>query len=194
MTESYFQSRQREELAACRSRFEQAQRKLTTHDEYVRYERRHPGRIQSFIDCAAEQLDKAEQLIDAMKGPEQKARWVYFLTVLQQAIDYMVMAKDDLERGGVISEHSEVVSILNEAISELEHIKQQPRKALAKANKTRSAQAKLNHAQWQEWADQVWQENPHWNKIGVAMQIVEDHDIKAKPATVSDRLKKPVSD
>ena len=189
MTESYFQSRQREELAACRSRFERAQQKLTTHDEYVRYERKHPGRIQSFMDCAAEQLDKAEQLIDAMEGPAQKAHWLHFRTTLQLIKIYMIIVKADLEHSEVSSKYSEEISELGEVISELEHIKQQPLKALAKANETRSTKAKLDHANWQVWADHVWQENPHWNKDGVATQIIEDHNIKAKPGTVADVIR-----
>ena len=47
------------------------------------------------MDLAAGELGKAEQLIDAMDGPAQKARWIYFLTLLQQARNYMVMAEAD---------------------------------------------------------------------------------------------------
>lgn len=195
MAKGYFESTQRKSLAACRSRFDRVQQKLTTHDEHVRHERKYPGRIQSFMDCAAEELDNAKQLIDAMnKGPAQKAHWLHFRTTLQLVRVYIFIAKADLEHSEVCSEYSEEISNLSEVISELEHIKQQPLKALAKANSARSAQAKLNHEQWQVWADQVWQENPHWNKDGVARQIIEDHNIKAKPGTVADVLEKPISD
>jgi len=82
----------------------------------------------------------------------------------------------------------------SEVRSELEGMKQQPLKALSIANKTRSAQAKLNYAQWQAWADLVWKENPHWNKFGVALHIIEEHKINAKPGTVADQLIKPKPD
>ena len=195
MTKGYFQSRQRTSLAACQSQFERVQQRLTTHAEYVRHERKHPGRTQSFMDCAAEELGKAEQLIHAMHGgPTEKAHWLNLHTTLQSARNYMVMAEDDLKHSEVSSELSEVISKLSEVISELEGIKQQRIDSLDQANQTRKDRAKRNHGDWQVWADRVWQENPHWNKDGVARQIIDRYKIKAVVGTVADKLIKPVSD
>ena len=109
-------------------------------------------------------------------------------------LDVAEIIKADLEHSKVSSKYSEEISELGEVISELEHIKQQPLKALAKANETRSTKAKLDHAQWQAWAELVFAEHPTWNKSGVALHIIEEHKIKAAVGTVADKLKKPVSD
>lgn len=77
---------------------------------------------------------------------------------------------------------------------DLEKLEQQPLEALSIANMEKSAKAILDHAQWQAWAEPVWEDNPRWFKNAVAAQIIDDHNIKAATQTVADVLIKPKSD
>ena len=98
------------------------------------------------------------------------------------------LAKNLIER---LAKHGENTTELQQ---ELEKIRQQRLEALAKTNMEKSAKAILNHAQWQAWAEPVWEENPRWFKNAVAAQIIDDHNIKVATQTVADVLIKPKSD
>jgi hypothetical protein len=95
VTDSYFQTKRREQLAAMRAEFEGVQKALQTIPEFVRHESRHPGRIEMFMEQAAHELDDAERMISAMKGPPTKAWWVSFRKALELADKYMLMASND---------------------------------------------------------------------------------------------------
>jgi len=81
-----------------------------------------------------------------------------------------------------------------EVSSELGGIKQQRIDSLDQTNQARKERAKSDHALWQALADPVFAEHPTWNKSGVALHIIEEHKINAKPGTVADQLIKPKPD
>lgn len=70
-----------------RARLEEIQRNaIETNPEYVRHERKYPGRIARFMDEAVGHLDEAERMIPAMSpGPQQKALVIAFRKTLDLA-------------------------------------------------------------------------------------------------------------
>lgn len=87
VTESYFQTKCREELAEVRERLAEVQQNvMEAGPEYIRHEQRYPGRIAKFMDQATDHLDEAERMIAAMApGPQQKALWTSFRKTIQLA-------------------------------------------------------------------------------------------------------------
>lgn len=86
MTESYFQTKSREELDREREWFEKAQANISNNPEFSRNEERSPGQVADYMDEAANYLDEAESIIPALvPGPQQKSLWVAFLKTLDLA-------------------------------------------------------------------------------------------------------------
>ena len=87
MSESYFQTKRREELAEIREQYAEIQRKVLKADpDHIRHEKKYPGRIAEFMDQAISHLDEAERMIPAMaSGPKKKALWIAFLKLLELA-------------------------------------------------------------------------------------------------------------
>jgi len=87
VTESYFQTKRGEELAEIRKRLAEIQQNaLEGGPDYIRHEKKYPGRIAKFVDQAKDRLADAERMIPAMApGPQQKALWTSFRKTLELA-------------------------------------------------------------------------------------------------------------
>jgi len=93
VSESYFQTQRRKELAEVRKRvLEIQQNAIESNSTYLKHEKKYPGRIDHFMSLATSHLDDAERMITAMVGTPTKGWWIAFRKTLEVADHYVRQA------------------------------------------------------------------------------------------------------